>query len=97
MLNPLPPERLTDRRGRPYFLWDNELTLEQFRALLIDPDEEVCAYWLGTLLRQARPDDAVSIASLAAIRRDWARAEKYVGRERPFWNWYLAEMARRGE
>lgn len=97
MLNPLPPERLTDRRGRPYFLWDNELTLEQFRALLLDPDEEVRAYWLGTLLRQARPDDALSIASLAAIRRDWARAEKYVGRERPFWNWYLAEMAERGE
>lgn len=97
MLNPLPPERLTDRRGRPYFLWDNELTLEQFRALLLDADDEVRAYWLGTLLRQARPDDALSIASLAAIRRDWARAEKYVGRERPFWKWYLAEMAQRGE
>ena len=97
MLNPMPAERLTDGKERPYFLWDNDLTLAQFRALLLDPDDEVRAYWLGTLLRQARPDDALSLSSLTAIRRDWARAEKYVGKERAFWTWYLGEMAKRGK
>ncbi len=34
MLCPTPPEKLCDARGRPYFLWDNELTLAEFLALL---------------------------------------------------------------
>jgi hypothetical protein len=44
MLSFTPPERLTDARGRPYFLWDCDLTVEEFRARLEDPDPEVRAY-----------------------------------------------------
>jgi hypothetical protein len=42
-----PPERLTDARDRPYFLWDCELTLDEFRKALADPDPEVRAYLVG--------------------------------------------------
>ena len=38
MLSFTPPERLTDARGRPYFLWDCDLTIEELRARLEDPD-----------------------------------------------------------
>ncbi len=35
------PDRLVDSRGRPYFLWDEDMTLDQFRARLRDDDPAV--------------------------------------------------------
>ena len=67
MLCPTPPERLCDPQGRPYFLWDVDLTLDEFRARLRDPAEHL--YWLATLLRQAKPDDALTFVDLATIRQ----------------------------
>ena len=52
MLSFTPPERLTDRENRPYFLWDCELTLDEFRKGLEDPDPEVRSYLIGKLTNQ---------------------------------------------
>jgi hypothetical protein len=35
---------MVDANGRPYFLWDEDLTIDRFRARLMDPDLEVRAY-----------------------------------------------------
>jgi len=48
VLAPTPPERLVDANGRPYFLWDEDLTLDAFRCRLADPDPEVRAYYLAS-------------------------------------------------
>ena len=95
MLNPTPPEKLCDAHGRPYFLWDLDMTLERFRALLDDPDPDVRAHALGKLMRQARPDDALVLVSLAQIRRDWERVQRHLGNRREFWAWLLPELERR--
>lgn len=89
-LNPTPPDRLCDAQGRPTFLWDNDLTLDEVRARLRSPDPDVAAYWLGTVMRQARPDDALTLAPPARMRELWPRLERYLGRERAFWAWYLS-------
>jgi hypothetical protein len=34
MLNPTPSERMIDAAGRPYFLWDCDMTLAEFRRRL---------------------------------------------------------------
>lgn len=44
---------IVDGRARPYFLSDVDMTLEEFRLRLRDPDPEVRAYLVGKLLRQA--------------------------------------------
>jgi hypothetical protein len=36
LLATTPPDRLVDAKGRPYFLWDEDLTLDMFRARLAD-------------------------------------------------------------
>jgi hypothetical protein len=95
VLNPLPPERLCDAQGRPYFLWDADQTLEAFQAQLVDPDPDVRAHALGKLLRQARPDDALGLVTLAQIRGDWDRLERYLGAQRALWTWLLPELERR--
>lgn len=86
---PTPPERLVDARGRPYFLWDVDLTLEAFRAKLDDEDDDEAAYWLARALRDAKPDDVLEWVDWARIAELWPRAARHVGRQRPFWVWWL--------
>ena len=89
MLNPTPPERLTDPQGHPYFLWDSEMTLEEFRRGLQDSNPEVRAYLVGKLMRQAKPDDVFTFVSTREIRALWPRLERYLGQSREFWTWLL--------
>ncbi|MBW2257783.1 MAG: hypothetical protein JRI25_24720 [Deltaproteobacteria bacterium] len=95
MLNPTPPEKLCDKNGRPYFLWDVEMTLETFKSRLSDPNPDVRAHAIGKLLRQARPDDALTFLSPAQIRRDWDQVSRHLGNRRDFWSWLLPELERR--
>lgn len=74
MLHPTPPELLCDPQGRPYFLWDVDLTLQQLRMLLADPDEDVRAYWMGKVLRQAKPDDALTLMDIEQCTHGFADA-----------------------
>ena len=89
MLCPTPEGKLCDAQGRPYFLWDCDVTLEAFRGHLASSDDERRAYWLAKLMRQAKPDDAIVIAGLDEMRRLWPRIEHSLGRQRAFWAWYL--------
>lgn len=87
---------MLDAEGRPYFLWDTDLTLEAFRAYLEDPDPDVRAYFVGKLMRQAKPDDVFTFVSPRAIRADWPRVERHLGQARAFWQWLFASWERLG-
>jgi len=89
LLNPTPPNRMVDARGRPYFLWDADMTLDQFRAGLRDPDPEVRAYLVAKLMRQAKPDDVFLFVRLADIVELWPRLERFLGRSAAMWRWLL--------
>ena len=89
MLCPTPESRLCDQRGRPYFLWDSEVTLTALREHLASDDDDRRAYWLAKLMRQAKPDDALTIAGPDEMRRLWPRLASTLGRTRAFWTWYL--------
>jgi hypothetical protein len=97
MLNPTPRELLTDRRGRPYFLWDCDLDLTQFRQRLRNPDSHVRAYFLAKLMRQAKPDDVFQFVTLSEIRDAWPRLVPLLGRSRPFWTWLLEAWSQQAE
>ena len=88
-LNPTKPHLLLDERGRPYFLWDEDTSLDEFLRGLHDPDPEVRAYRAAKLMRQAKPDDVFSYLSLREMRQLWPRIERYLGRSRSFWQWLL--------
>jgi hypothetical protein len=91
MLNQTEPDKLVDHQRCPYFLWDVELNLEQFRALLGDPNPRIRAYWAGKLMRQAKPDDIFLFLSLADIRQLWPDVQPYLGKTRAFWQWLLLQ------
>jgi hypothetical protein len=96
MLSPTPFDRLVDKQGRPYFLWDSDMTLEEFKRGLNDPDPEVRAYLMGKLMRQAKPDDVFTFASPREIRALWTRLERYLGESRAFWSWLFEAWEAQG-
>lgn len=97
MLNPTPRDRLLDSEGRPTFLWDCDLRYDELLARLSDPDPEIRAYWVGTVMRQARPDDALTLVPATEMRRLWPEVSRFLGEERAFWSWILPELERRGQ
>lgn len=90
MLLPTPPERLTDRQGRPYFFWDCELTLAQLQQALEGGDDDIKAYLVAKLMRQAKPDDVLVLLPMSTIRAFWPRVHSRLGRARAFWEWLLS-------
>lgn len=91
MLLPTPPSQLLDAQGRPYFLWDCELTLAELRDRLASEEVEVRTYWVAKVMRQAKPDDALVLVSADEMRALWERLSPRLGRSRGFWDWLLHE------
>jgi len=89
---PTPPDQLVDARGRPYFLWDVDLTLADWLVRVHGPDLDDAAYWLARALRDAKPDDVLEFVDWDRIQRDWPRMARYLGRRKAFWAWWLARM-----
>ncbi len=91
LLCPTPRHLLTDPQGRPYFLWDCEITLAEFEELLRTGGRDERAYWVGKLMRQAKPDDVFTWVTLREISDLWPDLERYLGKTREFWRWILGQ------
>jgi len=96
VLAPTPSELLIDQAGRPYFLWDSDLTLDGFRGRLEHPDPDVRAYHIGKLMRQAKPDDVFTFVSLDVIAGLWSRLVRYLGQRRAFWEFFFDTWEKQG-
>jgi hypothetical protein len=88
-LNPTRPELMCDAQGRPYFLWDADLTLAKFCELLASADIDTQTYLIAKLMRQAKPDDVFTFVTLARIREHWPAIAAQLGNKREFWQWLL--------
>jgi hypothetical protein len=93
MLAPTPPERLVDSQGRPYFLWDMEMTLAEFERALHSPERP---YFVGKLMRQAKPDDVLQFMTPQEIAELLPDVDRYLGRSRAFWKWLIERWESRG-
>jgi len=96
MLCPTPPERLCDEQGRPYFLWDAELRLTELQDLLVSGSAEDRAWWAAKVMRQAKPDDAITVIGVAAMRELWPLLQPLLSDKLAFWTWYLEKTRGRG-
>jgi hypothetical protein len=96
MLAPTPPDRMVDAQGRPYFLWDVDMTLAELERQLTEGNLATRAYLMGKVMRQAKPDDALQFISRQQMADLWPHLEKYLGNKRDFWSWLIEEWKRRG-
>ncbi len=89
ILLPTPPDQLVDSAGRPYFLWDVDMTLAEFEQRLREENAQGRAYLVGKLMRQAKPDDVFTFVTVDEIVELWPLLQRYLGRQRSFWRWLL--------
>jgi hypothetical protein len=89
ILNPTADDKLVDARGRPYFLWDLEMTLEAFEQALADENPRTRAYFVAKLMRQAKPDDVFRFLRLEQIKALWPLVAPQLGKTHEMWTWLL--------
>jgi hypothetical protein len=72
---------------RPYFLWDEDVSVGELRTLLRqrDEDDPVRLRLLGKMLREARDIDVWTFVTPAEVARALPRIERRLGRRRAFW------------
>jgi hypothetical protein len=92
LLNTTPRNVMVDARGRPYFLWDVDMTLQHFEERLRAGDRTTRACLVAKLMRQAKPDDVFTFVTLDQIRDLWPYLQRDLGLTRAFWEWLLRTL-----
>jgi hypothetical protein len=67
------------------------MTLEEFRQALANGDPVRRTYFLAKLMRQAKPDDVFTFATVADLTANWPQLAPQLGTKRAFWQWVLAK------
>jgi hypothetical protein len=88
MARPLSTD-LDDPGARPYFLWDEDVTVAELRANLASADPRQRALWMGRVMREARFQDVWKLLCLRDVVALFANIDLYLGRTRAFWHWIL--------
>ncbi|MGH9966444.1 MAG: hypothetical protein ACREBG_01225 [Pyrinomonadaceae bacterium] len=80
----------------PYFLWDEPMTVAEFRRRLrtASPAEQIRL--LSKLLREARDTDVWQFTSPETVWRRWSDISRQLGRRRDFWEFLLNRWHQEG-
>ncbi len=75
---------------RPYFLWDEDVSVAELRAILAGSHggarrEQV----LGKMLREARDTDVWHFVTPEEVAAELPRLARRLGRRRAFWEWLI--------
>lgn len=88
LLRITPADAMVDAQGRPYFLWDCDLTLGQLRDLLASGDRPTRLLMLAKVLRQARPEDALQFVTRAELVLLEPELRPQLGEQAGFWQFW---------
>lgn len=74
---------------RPYFLWDEDVSVDELRAVLAGPDGFERDRLFGKMLREARDIDVWRFVTPEEVARMLPRVARRVGRRLPFWTFLI--------
>ncbi len=80
---------LTRDALRPYFLWDEDITIAELRRVLAGPPGFVRDRLLGKMLREARDLDVWQFVTPAEVARELPRLKRRIGRRFAFWSFLI--------
>jgi hypothetical protein len=80
---------LRDGTRRPYFLWDEDVTIDELRAALHGADAALRDRLLGKMLREARDSDVWSFVSPNEVAEALPRIGRRLGRRAAFWRFLI--------
>lgn len=80
---------LTQRDRRPYFLWDEDVSVAELQGILRGPAGPVRDRALGKMLREARDIDVWSFVTPLEVAEALPRLERRLGRRAAFWRFLI--------
>ncbi len=87
---------LTREELRPYFWWDEDVSIAELRAALRGPDPEERLRVLGWLLREARDTDVWSFVGTQEVADALPLLGRHLGRRRAFWEYLIGRWRAQG-
>jgi hypothetical protein len=87
---------MDDPSAIPYFLWDEPMTVSEFRQRLTTSSPSERTRLLAKLLREARDTDVWKFISPQEVWQRWAELEPHLGRRRAFWEFILDRWHKEG-
>lgn len=73
---------------RPYFLWDEDVTIAELHARLASGEPERSRL-LGKMLREAKDTDVWAFITPEEVAEALPRLERRLGRRRRFWQFLI--------
>lgn len=80
---------MTQTDLRPYFLWDEDVSIGELEALLAGPPSPARDRLFGKMLREARDLDVWAFVTPAAVARELPNLRRRVGRRYAFWSFLI--------
>lgn len=80
---------LQQENSRPYFLWDEDVSIAELRHRLRGPDERDRLRLLGKMLREARDSDVWAFVTPEEVAQSLPAVGRRLGRRRAFWEFLI--------
>jgi hypothetical protein len=74
---------------RPYFLWDEDISIDELRAILQGADEDERLRLMGKMLREARDLDVWQLVTPRQVATALPLIGRRLGRRRAFWEFLI--------
>jgi hypothetical protein len=81
---------------RPYVLWDENVSIDELRAVLSGPPSFTRDRYLGKMLREARDIDVWQFVTPEQVARELPRLRRRVGQRFAFWSFLIEGWQRDG-
>jgi hypothetical protein len=81
---------------RPYFLWDEDVSIAELREVVAGPDTERRDQLVGKMLREARDLDVWQFVRPVEVARVLERLKRRLGRRYRFWSFLIEGWRVRG-
>lgn len=94
-MRPLSPN-LADEDKRPYFLWDDDISLREFKQRLRGPDATDRLQMLAKLMREARDTDVWMFITPQEAADALPLLTQKLGRRQAFWDFLIEGFRRHG-
>jgi hypothetical protein len=87
---------LLDPETRPWVLWDEDLSVRELRAILVDERHPRWLALAATVMREARDDQVWLFLPLSRVVARYEDIRPRLGRRRGFWDYLLQAWRRHG-
>jgi len=87
---------LRDPDTRPWFLWDEDLSVRELREILVDQGHPRWLELTAKVMREARDDQVWLFLTVPQVVARYPQLSLRLGRRRAFWDYILGAWRRHG-